>query len=118
MLWKRSRTEAPVDVVPTSSRSVPISAAPTQLARDTTQEDAAIDTIVSVLRTLGRMPFGGGEGDSPEIRRQFELWATHLAIGGPHPDSRSADSVDEPPVLAKERDWPGARRFVQTRREL
>ncbi|HZO31350.1 MAG TPA: GGDEF domain-containing protein [Chloroflexota bacterium] len=100
-----------------SARSVPISVAPLQSRRDTAQEDAAIDTVVAMLRTLGRLPFGGGEGDSAEIRRLFELWATHLAIGGPHPDSRPTDDRDVPPVLPKERDWPGARRFVQTRRE-
>ena len=117
MLWKRSRTDTPVDAVPMAAQSVPVSTAPYGSPRDTEQEDHAIDTVVAMLRTLGRLPFGGGEGESPEIRRQFELWATHLAIGGPHPDSRAAEDVDRPPVLPKERDWPGARRFVQTRRE-
>src|SRR5687768_8138478 len=117
MLWKRTRADSPVDVVPTSVRSVPMSAVPFHALRDTAQEDAAIDTVVAMLRTLGRQPFGGSEGDSGEIRRQFELWASHLAIGGPHPDSRSSDDVDRPRVLPKERDWVGARRFVQTRRD-
>lgn len=117
MLWKRARADSPVDVTPTSARSAPISLVPRQSFRDTAQEDAAIDTVVAMLRTLGRLPFGGGEADTAEIRRLFDLWATHLAIGGPHPDSRLADDGDAPPVLPKERDWPGARRFVQTRRE-
>jgi hypothetical protein len=94
MLWKRARADAPVDVVPTATRSVPVSTAPSHPLRDTEQEDAAIDTVVAMLRTPGRLPFGGGEGESGEIRRQFELWATHLAICGPHPDRRSAADAD------------------------
>src|SRR5262245_37526101 len=117
MLWKRARADARVEVMPTSAWPVPISAAAHQSLRATEQEDAAIDTVVAMLRTLGRLPFGGGEGDSAEIRRLFELWATHLAIGGPHPDSAMAADADAPPVLPKERDWVGARRFVQARRE-
>ena len=34
MLWKRARTDTPVDVVPTASRSVAISTAPSHALRD------------------------------------------------------------------------------------
>jgi diguanylate cyclase (GGDEF)-like protein len=40
-------------------------------------------------------------------------WASHLAIGAPHPNAAGADVG----VPAKTRDWAGARRFVARRRE-
>ena len=118
MLWKRARSDGPVDVIPTSSRSEPISQ-PTPLPlRATAQEDAAIDTVVAIFRTLGRLPSGDGEVDAAELRRMYELWATHLAIGGKHPDAVLAEeNGSAPSELPKARDWAGARRFVQTRRE-
>jgi diguanylate cyclase len=118
MLWKRTRADAPVDVLPIATRSVAAPAAGPHPLRDTEQEDAAIDTVVAILRTLGRQPFGGGDGDTSEVRRLFDAWASHLSIGGPHPSTLATEDADEPPVLPKERDWPGARRFVQSRRDL
>jgi hypothetical protein len=118
MLWKRIRADAPVDAVPIASRSVAALTADLSALRDTGQEDAAIDTVVAILRTLGRQPFGGGDGDTPEVRRLFDAWASHLSIGAPHPSTLTAEDADGPPPLPKERDWPGARRFVQSRRDL
>jgi diguanylate cyclase (GGDEF)-like protein len=118
MLWKRTRSDATVDVVPIASRSIVTIAADPRVLRNTEQEDAAIDTVVAILRTLGRQPFGGSDGDTPEVRRLFDAWASHLSIGGPHPSALAAEHADEPPTLPKERDWPGARRFVQARRDL
>lgn len=123
MLWKRSQSNTPVDDAPRMSASLR-GASPTPMPpRATAQEDAAIDTVVSILRTLGRHPFWGEPAEIAETRRLYETWATHLAIGGPHPhDTRpdascSDDDGEIRPVLPIERDWPGARRFVQSRRE-
>jgi diguanylate cyclase (GGDEF)-like protein len=90
----------------------PLPAAP----RDTAQEDHAIDTVVSMLRTLGRQPLGLGDISPAESGRRFELWANHLSIGGPHPDEVAA-AGDARPALPSERDWVGARRFLQAHRE-
>lgn len=70
-----------------------------------------------MLRTLGRGQLPGTE-DPFELTRLFEAWASHLAIGAPHPDDLRPDDDDgQPTVLRRERDWPGAQRFVQTRRD-
>ena len=117
MLWRRARADdlSPDLVVSANSTEAP---EPLPLTRrDTAQEDAAIDTVVAMLRTLGRHRFAVGDANPAEIGHLFELWATHLSIGGPHPDDQAAISGDARAPLAKARDWPGARRFVQARRE-
>jgi diguanylate cyclase (GGDEF)-like protein len=75
--------------------------------------DAALDTIVAVIRTLGRYAFDVGGVDALVFRRQTEAWAEHLAVGAPHPDSESAS----PTQRVAERDWAGARQFVLKRRQ-
>lgn len=115
MLWKRPGP----DVVSDSPSASPgVSASPVPVGHhDRAQEDAAIDTVVSVLRSLGRFPIELGDEDAATIRRQFETWATHLAIGGPHPERPPADNGSTRSSLPRERDWPGARRFVQAHRQ-
>jgi diguanylate cyclase len=116
MLWKRARTDGTsaddAAQVGLTGPQTPLPFAP----RDTSQEDNAIDTVVSMLRTLGKQPLGIGDVDPAEAGRRFELWANHLAIGGPHPDAVAA-AGDARPALPKDRDWVGARRFVQAYRE-
>jgi diguanylate cyclase (GGDEF)-like protein len=75
--------------------------------------DDALDTVVGMLRALGRYAFDITGIDALVFRRRCEAWAEHLAIGGPHPD---ADSPDRP-GRASERDWAGARHFVLKRRQ-
>lgn len=78
--------------------------------------DAALDTVVGILRALGRYAFDITGVDAQAFRRQCESWAEHLAVGGPHPDAARAGSSADPPRPAG-RDWVGARRFVQKRRQ-
>jgi diguanylate cyclase (GGDEF)-like protein len=81
--------------------------------------DAALDTVVALLRTLGRYAFDIGGVDSLVFRRQSEAWAEHLAVGAPHPESEAAPPAPSagPPQRAAERDWAGARQFVLKRRQ-
>src|SRR5262245_49989205 len=117
MLWKRSRADATDPGHTAVDSSTTDRYAPPDAPRDTSQEDAAIDTVVSLLRTLGRSSLGVGDANQTELGRVFELWAGHLAIGGPHPDAQFALGTDDRAALPTERDWVGARRFVQARRE-
>src|SRR4051794_13106672 len=75
--------------------------------------DAALDTVVAVLRTLGRYAFDISGVDALVFRRQSEAWAEHLAIGAPHPDRQPTDELEP----SAERDWAGARHFVLKRRQ-
>jgi diguanylate cyclase len=139
MMWKRPVPDAPYEdaesplpppVAPSSGGRA--SAEPTSTGHqnghhgqgsdhparyDTAQEDAAIDTVVSILRSMGRFGIDLGDEDPAVVRRRFESWATHLAIGGPHPDHQPAEDSDARPALTRHRDWGGARRFVQAHRQ-
>jgi diguanylate cyclase (GGDEF)-like protein len=75
--------------------------------------DAALDTVVAILRTLGRYAFDVVGVDALAFRRHTEAWAEHLAIGAPHPDRPPPAETDQ----QIERDWPGARQFVLKRRQ-
>jgi diguanylate cyclase len=75
--------------------------------------DAALDTVVGMLRALGRYAFDITGVDAAAFRRRCEAWAEHLAIGAPHPDGPGADEARPP----SERDWVGARQFVLKRRQ-
>jgi diguanylate cyclase (GGDEF)-like protein len=75
--------------------------------------DAALDTVVAMLRTLGRYAFDLTGIDAMAFRRQSESWAEHLAVGAPHPDQPPPAEIDQ----TIERDWAGARHFVLKRRQ-
>jgi len=77
----------------------------------TADDSAALETLASVLRTLGELAFDVAETPEREIRAQFERWARHILLG-------LAVTDDEPPatVGAMIRDWPALRRFVQQHR--
>lgn len=75
--------------------------------------DAALDTVVGMLRAFGRYAFDITGIDAVAFRRRCEEWAEHLSIGGPHPGDPSANG----PRQASERDWAGARQFVLKRRQ-
>jgi diguanylate cyclase (GGDEF)-like protein len=75
--------------------------------------DAALDTVVAIVRTLGRYAFDVSGVDARLFRHQTEAWAEHLAVGAPHPDSESPS----PTQRVAERDWAGARQFVLKRRQ-
>jgi diguanylate cyclase (GGDEF)-like protein len=75
--------------------------------------EAGADTAVAFLRAFGRHAFEVAGADVAAFSRQCEAWASHLAIGAPHPNAIGADVG----VLTKSRDWAGARHFVSRRRE-
>lgn len=116
MMWKKPGADVAYDDAATPAPSPAVAASP--IGRyDTAQEDAAIDTVVSIMRSLGRYSFDVGDENAATVRRRFETWATHLAIGGPHPDHQPTDAPESRPSLPRERDWGGARRFVQAHRQ-
>lgn len=106
----------------TSAEEVPLASAgdgpdqPESGSGVTGYADAALDTVVGMLRTLGRYAFDIGGVDSLIFRRQSEAWAEHLAVGAPHPESEAAPST-LPTQRAADRDWSGARQFVLKRRQ-
>jgi diguanylate cyclase (GGDEF)-like protein len=72
--------------------------------------EAALDTVVGILRAFGRHAFEVASMDLATFRQRCEDWAEHLAVGAPHPEAGSG-------VARSERDFPGARRFVARRRQ-
>ena len=75
--------------------------------------ESGCDTAIDFLRSFGRYAFEITGVEVAAFSRQCEAWASHLAIGAPHPTATGADAS----VPAKSRDWAGARRFVARRRE-
>jgi diguanylate cyclase (GGDEF)-like protein len=75
--------------------------------------DAALDTVVGMLRALGRYAFDITGVDAQTFRRQCEAWAEHLAVGGDHPETGPTAGAQVP----GDRDWAGARHFVLKRRQ-
>src|SRR5215207_9319633 len=66
MLWKRARTDdSSAEATVRGSLTDPPTPLPTP-SRDSSQEDHAIDTVVSMLRTLGRQPLGLGDVNPAE----------------------------------------------------
>jgi diguanylate cyclase (GGDEF)-like protein len=81
--------------------------------------DLALDTVVGMLRGLGRYAFDITGVDATTFRRRCEAWAEHLAVGAPHPDRPGATGPDAPAERdrVEARDWVGARHFVLKRRQ-
>jgi diguanylate cyclase (GGDEF)-like protein len=75
--------------------------------------DAALDTVVGMLRAIGRYAFDLTGVDALTFRQRCEAWAEHLAIGAPHPGGPSAEKPRDPAG----RDFAGARQFVLQRRQ-
>jgi diguanylate cyclase (GGDEF)-like protein len=103
MFWRRKSTD---DEEP-ASREEP--GASGEIARDP-QAEAALDTVVGILRAFGRHAFEVAGMDLATFRQRCEAWAEHLAIGGPHPDAERG-------ISRNDRDFPGAQRFVTRRRQ-
>jgi diguanylate cyclase len=66
-------------------------------------QDAALDALGSVLRSLGDEAFDVGDETAATIRSRFSAWSRHLLVAGPHPDN-----PDDGPT----RDFRGVRIFV------
>lgn len=74
-------------------------------------ESAAIESLASILRTLGELAFDIGETPEREVRTQFERWARHILLG-----LAVNDEAPPPMVGPMVRDWPALRRFVSQHR--
>jgi diguanylate cyclase len=108
VLWTRKRaSEGRPDGGATPDR-----AAPRDVAEAGGHELDAIDTVASILRTLGRHSIDLAGAGALDFGRRCEAWAQHLAVGAPHPAAH--DDADRSPAR---RDWAGARRFVLQRRK-
>jgi len=75
--------------------------------------EASLDTVVGIMRALGRYAFDISGMDAAVFRRVCEAWAEHLAVGAPHPDGPPAEGTKR----ETGRDWSGARHFVLKRRQ-
>jgi len=106
VFWKKKGTDDDSDVPP-GDQPTPHGAPLDPLA------EAALDTVVGMLRAIGRHAFEIAGMDLATFRQRCEAWAEHLAIGAEHPDAGDGDTG----VPRSERDFPGARRFVARRRQ-
>ena len=57
--------------------------------------EAALDTVVGMLRAIGRYAFDVAGVDAPAFRQRCEAWAEHLAIGAPHPGGPGTEAPRE-----------------------
>jgi diguanylate cyclase len=106
MFWKKKpagEAEPSIEVAPSASG---------EKALDPLAE-AALDTVVGMLRAFGRHAFEIAGADLGGFRQRCEAWAEHLANGAPHPDAGTGEAY----VGRGARDFPGARRFVVGRRQ-
>jgi diguanylate cyclase (GGDEF)-like protein len=70
---------------------------------DPEHEFIALDTVADMLRACGEHAFDTHKHKGEAMRKQAELWARHLLIGGTHPEHPNI----------KERDFVGVRNFVR-----
>ena len=70
---------------------------------DGAPQDATLDALGGILRTLGEEAFDVGDETAATIRARFSAWSRHLLVAGPHPDN---------PEDSGKRDFRGARIFV------
>ena len=82
MFWKK---KPPVDAEPSLNTSIS-SEHPSPPVGAAQYAEASLDTVVGILRALGRYAFDISGVDATAFSRACEEWAEHLAIGAPHPD--------------------------------
>jgi diguanylate cyclase len=70
---------------------------------DQEQQSVLLDTVGDMLRACGEHAFDTHKHTGEAMRKQAELWARHLLIGGPHPDRPKSTG----------RDFLGVRGFVR-----
>jgi GGDEF domain-containing protein len=79
--------------------------------------DDALDTLASILRTLGRHSFPVGDPNDEIFEQQCEAWARHLLTGSPAERSGEEDEQQcSSPSTTAEREWARLREFIRTRR--
>lgn len=71
------------------------------------KSDSGLDTAAAILRVLGEQAFDTEDMKANAIRARAEAWARHLLLGTAHPE-RGAEPASE-----RERDYAGARRWVE-----
>ena len=71
------------------------------------KSDSGLDTAAAILRVLGEQSFDTEDMKANVIRGRAEAWARHLLLGTAHPE-RGAEPASE-----RERDYAGARRWVE-----
>jgi diguanylate cyclase (GGDEF)-like protein len=68
----------------------------------------AIDTLASVLRTMGEFALDQERADAATFRRESEEWAQHVTLAAPIPGQPSPAAAP-----GGRRDWQGVRAFVR-----
>jgi diguanylate cyclase len=71
---------------------------------------SALDTLASVIRTLGEFALPREDGDLDAFRKDAESWASHVAIASAAPGTPAIQPAKRPDGR---RDWEGLRRFVR-----
>jgi diguanylate cyclase len=73
-------------------------------------QDRALDTAAALLRILGDNAFDTEDMKAQQVRTAAEAWARHLLLASAHPDRPDSREA------MGQRDFMGARRFVETLR--
>ncbi len=71
------------------------------------KSETGMETAAGILRVLGEQSFDTEDMKSATTRQTAEAWARHLLLGTKHPE-RGVEPASE-----RERDFMGARRFVE-----
>ncbi|GIW12091.1 MAG: hypothetical protein KatS3mg061_3148 [Dehalococcoidia bacterium] len=74
------------------------------------EEEAALETVAALLRTLGQRSLPLTIPELAEFRQQCEAWASHLLLRTPPPGADERAGVSR-------REWGRVRRFVAASRE-
>ncbi|MDB4975064.1 MAG: diguanylate cyclase protein [Myxococcaceae bacterium] len=74
------------------------------------KSEAGLDTAAGILRILGEQSFDTEDTKASVTRAKAEAWSRHLLLGTAHPE-RGVEPASE-----RERDYGGARRFVEALR--
>lgn len=72
--------------------------------------DAGLDTVAGLLRVIGDHAFDTEDMKAHETKLRADAWARHLLLGTAHPERGSE------PANLHERDYVGARRWVESLR--
>jgi diguanylate cyclase len=73
-------------------------------------EDAALDTVASLLKTFGEHAFDTDNVTAAETRTECEGWAQRITVGGGKPESKDGEAKPF------RRDFGGVRRFFSAQR--
>ncbi len=75
-------------------------------------EDAALDTIASLLKTFGESAFDTDNVTAQETRSECDGWAQRVTMGG----GKSGEGQDGKDAKVFKRDFPGVRRYFTAQR--